>query len=172
MKKYSVLIPFIFIGLLASAQRGFGFDLGMSTSKTPMLALKYYIDKNAPSIGFSYQIFNDALGKDHALNPGDTAIGNGDYYYALDIGYTRVLSDKISIAAELSIGTRKFYQNLRDDNSSSGGYHRTLSTKSVVGGGGFLYYNVNEVFGLFAGYNSLREGTFGVEIRLFKQAQY
>jgi hypothetical protein len=172
MKKYLVLVSFIFVGLLVSAQNGFGFDLGMSTSKTPMLAVKYYIDKNAPSIGFSYQIFNDALGKKQNYIPGDTAIGDGDYYYSFDIGYTRVISDKISIGAELSVGTRKYYQNLRDDNSAAGGYHRILSTKSVVGGGGFLYYNINEMFGLFAGYNSLREGTFGLEIRVFKQAQY
>ena len=172
MKKYSVLVPLILIGSLASAQNGFGFDLGMSTSKTPMLTAKYYIDKNAPSIGFSYQIFNDALGKKQNLNPGDTAIGDGDYYYSFDIGYTRVLSEKISIGAELSVGRRKYYQNLRDDNAPQGGYHRILSSKSVVGGGGFLYYNINEMFGLFAGYNSLREGTFGLEIRVFKQAQY
>jgi hypothetical protein len=172
MKKYLILIPSIFFVLLASAQRGFGFDLGMSTSKAPMIAIKYYLDKNAASIGFSYQVFNDALGKEQDLKPGTTAIGDGDYFYSFDIGYTRVLSEKFSIAGEVSIGTRKHYQNLRDDNAPSGGYHRILKTESVIGGGGFVFYNINETFGIFAGYNSLREGTFGVEIRFFHEKQY
>ena len=172
MKKYLVLIPSIFFVLLTSAQRGFGFDVGMATSKAPMIAVKYYIDKNAPSIGFSYQVFNDALGKEQDLTAGSTAIGDGDYFYSFDIGYTRVLSEKFSIAGEVSIGTKKHYQNLRDDNASSGGYHRILKTESVVGGGGFVFYNISETFGIFAGYNSLREGTFGLEVRFFHEKQY
>jgi hypothetical protein len=172
MKKYLVSIPSIFFVLLTSAQRGFGFDVGMATSKAPMLAVKYYIDKNAPSIGFSYQVFNDALGKEHDLTTGSTAIGDGEYFYSFDIGYTRVLSEKFSLAGEVSFGTKKHYQNLRDDNSTSGGYHRILKTESVVGGGGFLFYNINQTFGIFAGYNSLREGTFGLEVRFIHEKQY
>jgi hypothetical protein len=172
MKKSLVLIPFIFFVLLSSAQRGFGFDVAMSTSKAPMIAVKYYLDNDAASIGFSYQAFNDALGKEHDYKAGSTAIGDGDYFYSFDIGYTRVLSEKFSVAGEVSIGTKKHYQNLRDDNTSSGGYHRILKTESKIGGGGFVFYNINETFGLFAGYNSLREGTFGLEIRLFHEKQY
>ena len=172
MKKYLVLIPSIFFVLVASAQRGFALDLGMGTSKAPMLAVKYYIDKNAPSIGFSYQVFNDALGKKQDLVPGDSAIGDGNYFYSFDIGYTRVLNEKFSIGGEVSIGTRQHYQNLRDDSAPSGGYHRYLTTESVIGGGGFLFYNINQTFGIFAGYNSLREGTFGLEVRFFQEKQY
>jgi len=172
MKKYIILFLSTFFASIIYAQNGFGFDVGMATSKAPMIAVKYYIDKNAPSIGFSYQVFNDALGKNEDLKTGSTAIGDGDYFYSFDIGYTRVLSEKFSIAGEVSIGTKKHYQNLRDDNSSSGGYHRILKTESVVGGGGSIFYNINETFGIFAGYNSLREGTFGLEVRLFHEKQY
>ena len=172
MKKYFVVLPSILFVMLASAQKGFGFDLGISTSKAPMLAVKYYIDKNAPSVGFSYQVFNDALGKKQDLVPGDSAIGNGDYFYSVDIGYTRVLSEKFSIQGEISFGKKTSYQNVRDDNSAAGGYHRITKKESVVGGGGLLFFNLNETFSLFAGYNSLREGTFGLEVRLFKEQQY
>ena len=72
----------------------------------------------------------------------------------------------------MSFGKRKHYQNLREDLAASGAYHRILDTESVVGGGGFILYNINETFGIFAGYNSLREGTFGLEIRLFHEKQY
>jgi len=61
---------------------------------------------------------------------------------------------------------------LRDDNTSSGGYHRIYDTKSVVGGGGLLFYTISDAFSVFAGYNSLREGTFGVEFRFVREQQY
>jgi hypothetical protein len=172
MKKYLVLLLLFFFVSFVHAQNGFGFNVGMSTSKAPMIAVKYYIDKNAPSMGFSYQVFNDALGKNQDFVPGDSAIGDGYYFYSFDIGYTRVLSEKFSIGGEVSFGTKKHFQNLRDDSAPSGGYHRILTTESVIGGGGFIFYNINEMFGIFGGYNSLREGTFGLEVRLFHEKQY
>jgi hypothetical protein len=172
MKKYFILFLFTSFVSFARAQNGFGFDLGMGTSKAPMLAVKYYIDKNAPSVGFSYTLFNDMLGKKQELVPGDVPIGSGWVFYTVDIGYTRVLSERFSIQGEFSIGEKKKYQNIRDDNAPSGGYHRYIDQKSVAGGGGLLMFNINHTFGVFAGYNSIREGTFGVEIRMFKEAQY
>jgi hypothetical protein len=172
MKKYLVLVPCIFFVLLASAQMGFGFDVGISTSKAPLVAVKYYFDKNAVFAGATYQVFNDALGKKNDLIPGTVAIGDGDYFYSIDIGYTRILNENFSVSGEVSIGQKKYYQNLSDDNFSQGGYHYIYKTKSQVGGGAMLMYNFNQTFGLFAGYNSIREGTFGLEVRLFKEAQY
>jgi hypothetical protein len=172
MKKYLILFLIVFVGFLVHAQNGFGFDLGLGTSKAPMIAVKYYLDKNAFSVGASYQVFNDALGKNKDLQSGDSAIGDGDYFYSFDIGYTRILSEKFSIAGEISFGQRKYFQNIRDDSAPSGGYHRILDSKSVVGGGGLLFYNISEAFSLFAGYNSLREGTFGLEFRIVRQQQY
>ena len=174
MKKYLVLIP-IFLVLLTSAQRGFGFDVGMATSKAPMIAAKYYFEKNAVSIGGSYTLFNNALGeKKDQINQGDHPIGDGRTFYTIDIGYTRVVSDKFSVEGELSIGRKMYYQNISDDNSSSGAYHvfGWKDSESIVGGGALLFYNINETFGIFAGYNSLREGTFGLEVRLFHEKQY
>jgi len=173
MKKYSIVALSLFFITLAHGQKGFAIDLGIGTSKAPMIAVKYYLDKNAASIGASYQVFNNALGKNQDLVVGDTAIGDGDYFYSFDIGYTRVISEKFSIGAEVSFGTKKYYQNLRDDSAPSGAYHRIIDTKSVIGGGGLLFYNVNEAFSIFGGYNSLREGTFGLEFRfLSEKPQY
>jgi hypothetical protein len=175
MKKYSVLVPFIFVASLTSAQKGFGFDAGIGTSKAPLIAAKYYFEKNAVSIGGSYTLFNNALGeKKDQIAPGDNVVGDGHIFYTIDIGYTRVLSEKFSIEGELSIGRKKYYQNISDDNSNSGAYHvfGYKDSKSIVGGGALLFYNANDIFSMFAGYNSLRGGTLGVELRLFKSAQY
>ena len=55
-----------------------------------MIALKYYLDKNAASIGKAYQVFYNSLGKNQDLVIGNTAIGDGEYFYSFDIAYTRV----------------------------------------------------------------------------------
>ena len=67
MKKYLVLATVIFLVIFSNAQKGFGFDLGIATSKAPMFDVKYFLNENAFSIGLSYQVFNDALGKKGTL---------------------------------------------------------------------------------------------------------
>jgi len=172
MKKYLIVSVILFLVMNVKGQSGFGIDVGMSTSKAPMIAAKYYFEKNAVSLGGSYTLFNNALGEKKTLIPGDTAIGDGKIFYTLDFGYTRVISEKFSIAAEISIGQEKHYQNIRDDSAPEGAYHRITDKKSKFGGGGLLFYNISQTVGLFAGYNSIREGTFGVEIRFFQTEQY
>ena len=166
MKKYLVLTTVIFLVIFSDAQKGFGFDLGIATSKAPMFDVKYFLNENAFSLGLSYQIFNDALGKkESGVIPGTNAIGDGDYFFTVDIGYTRILSEKFSVSGEISVGSRKFYQNLSDNNFSEGGYHRIYKTKSIVGAGGIITYNANNTVGFFAGYNSIREAAAGVQIK-------
>jgi hypothetical protein len=172
MKKYLIVSFILSLAIGVSGQSGFGFDVGVGSSKAPMIAVKYYFEKNAISLGGSYTVFNNALGKEKELIPGDPAIGDGWVFYTIDIGYTRVLNEKFSIEGEISFGKKKHYQNISNNDFSSGGYHRFIDEKSIAGGGGLLFYNINQTVGLFAGYNSIREGTFGVEIRFFHEKQY
>ena len=165
MKKYLALATVIFLVIFSNAQKGFGFDLGIATSKAPMFDVKYFLNENAFSIGLSYQVFNDALGKKRDLIPGTNAIGDGDYFLTVDIGYTRILSEKFSVSGEVSIGSRKYYQNISDNDFPKGGYHRITNTKSIVGVGGIITYNANNTVGFFAGYNSIREAAAGVQIK-------
>lgn len=166
MKKYLLFPALIFFVTFSFGQKGFGFDVGFSTSKAPMMDVKYFVNKNAGSIGFSYQVFNDALGKkEPGVIPGTNAIGDGDYFYSVDIGYTRVLNEKFCISGEISIGQKIFYQNLSDITFAQGGYHRTVSKKSEVGGGASLTYDINDNVGIFAGYNSIRQGSLGIQFR-------
>src|SRR5689334_9233537 len=102
MKKYSILLLVLFAVTGAKSQNGFAVDVGIGTSKAPMIGVKYYFDKNAASIGVSYQVFNDALGKEKDLIPGTPAIGDGDYFYSFDIGYTRIINEDFSVSADLS----------------------------------------------------------------------
>jgi hypothetical protein len=56
----------IIIALLSSinlkAQQSFGFGIGMATTNSMLLDVKYYLNKNAFSIGYTYE-FNDSNGK-------------------------------------------------------------------------------------------------------------
>ena len=166
MKKYLALIIVVFLVIFSNAQKGLGFDLGIATSKAPMFDIKYFLNENAFSLGASYQIFNDALGKKKdGVIPGTNAIGDGDYFFSVDMGYTRLLNEKFSVSGEISIGNRKFYQNLSDNNFSEGGYHRITKTNVIVGVGASITYNANDIVGFFAGYNSIREAAAGVQIK-------
>jgi len=169
MKFFFTLLLLIFLTALSYGQRGFGFDAGFSTSKAPMVAVKYFVEKNAASIGMSYQVFNDALGKkEDDFIPGTTVIGDGHYFYSIDIGYTRILSENFAVSGEISFASKKYYQNLSDYSFSQGGYHRIYKTESEVDVGAFLFYYFSDTFGMFGGYNSIRQASIGVEFRFLK----
>jgi len=164
MKKLLLSVIVIFCAVFLFGQNGFGIDVGFSTSKAFMVAGKYFVGPNGFSLGASYQS-NHELGKKLAAKLNDDIIGNGNYFYTADVGYTRILNEQFSIEGEVSIGVKKYYTNYRDNNSSSGAYHVINKTKAAGGGGAILVYHFNEIFGVFAGYNSLREGSLGLQIR-------
>src|SRR5215467_9183546 len=153
MKRVLLLTIIIFFVTFSFGQQGFGFGVGFSTSKAPFVNAKYFFDKNAVSIGASYQAFNDALGKKHDVMPSDTfVIGDGDYFYSIDLGYTRMINEKFSISGEVSFGKKMFYQNIGNSSYSDGGYYINDKKKSEIGGGVFATYYFSETLGVFAGY--------------------
>lgn len=172
MKKYLILTAAIFFVRFSFSQQGFGFGVGFSTSKAPMVNVKYFFDQNAVSLGGSYQVFNDALGKKlDEIKPGANVIGDGDYFYSIDIGYTRILNEKFSISGEASFAKRIFYQNFTDNSFSEGGYHHTYKTVSELGVGAFGTYYFNDVLGVFAGYNTRRGAFLGIDLRFFSKTE-
>ena len=169
MKRVLVLTVVIFFVTFSFGQQGFGFGAGFSTSKAPLINFKYFFGQNAVSLGASYQVFNDALSKkEDSFLPNAVVIGDGDYFYSIDVGYTRMISDNFSISGEISFGKKKFYQNVTDDSFSQGGYHVIYKTESKIGAGVFATYYFNETFGIFAGYNSLRQASIGIDVRFVK----
>lgn len=167
MKKYLLVTTTIFFATCSFAQTGFGFDIGYATSKSAMIDFKYFLDENAFSLGFTYQS-SSALGKKVTEPRGNFIIGDGDFYYSVDVGYTRLLSEKFSVEGEVSIGQRSFYTNFNDNANGDGGYHMINKKKSVIGVGGIITYSLSEIFGFFAGYNSLREAAAGLQIKFVK----
>lgn len=167
MKKYLLILPVVFLASLLRAQNGLGFNLGYATSKAPMASIVYFVDDNAFSLGLSYQL-NDALGKKLTNTTTDVVIGNGDFFFIGSAGYTRIISDKVALEGELSFGQRSYYTNYTNNNYSAGGYHRILKTKAIFGGGASIVYSINDIVGVFAGYNSISELGFGVQFRFLQ----
>ena len=167
MKKHLLALTIVFFATCTFAQTGFGFDVGYATSKSAMIDFKYFLNENAFSLGFTYQSSN-ALGKKAKERGPNFIIGNGDFYYSVDVGYTRILSEKFSVEGEISIGQRSFYTNFNDNANGDGGYHVIDRKKSLVGVGGILSYSLSDIFGFFAGYNSLREAAAGLQVKFVK----
>ena len=165
MKKYLALVMVVFGSLFSCAQKGIGFSLGVASSKAGMVNVEYFINKNGFSAGFSYQS-NHALGKKvNDITAGSYAIGNGVYFLSADLGYTRFLSEKFSVGGEISLANKIFYQNLSDNSFSSGAYHRNYKTEFELAIGGMIAYDINDIIGVFAGYNTIREAALGLRIK-------
>ena len=105
--------------------------------------------------------------------PGATAIGDGDYFYSFDIGYTRVIMRKFFYFRGGIHWKRKHYQNFRDDNLLQAGIIEFMKTISEVGGGGISHFIISvEILAYLPVTIPLREGTFGLELRFFHEKQY
>jgi hypothetical protein len=171
MKRYLLLIACIFFVAFSFGQQGFGFGVGFSTSKAPFVNGKYFFGNNAVFVGVSYQVFNDAVGKkEDDILPGSEAYGDGHYFFSGDFGYTRILNDKFSLSGEISIAQRTHFQNLFLTNALDQTYHRTLNKLCIVGAGAFVTYYFNETFGVFAGYNSIRQASIGLDVRFVNKS--
>ncbi|SFS83499.1 hypothetical protein [Sphingobacterium wenxiniae] len=169
MKKIFIIFLAIFVLIMdLYSQSGFGVDIGGASSKSYLLNLKYFKNKNHFSIGVTREL-NDTNGKkvSHQLtNYGREVIGNGEYFSTVDFSFGRFFTKKLSISTEVSLGKTNHYTNYRDNRFNNGGYYMVNSTSSLFGFGGYCTYTLNKAFGLFAGYNSIRKISGGLELRL------
>ena len=164
MKKYLFVVIAVFFAAFSNGQKGYGFDLGFATSKSPMASFIYFRDNNAFSLGFSYE-FNNTLGRRLKEKLSYFEIGHGDYFLTADAGYTRIFSEKFSLEGEVSVGERKYYKNYSDNTFPQGGYHVIYKKKAIVGLGAIAVYNFNDIFGVFGGLNTIRIATIGVQMK-------
>lgn len=95
---------------------------------------------------------------------GLTAEDSGNYFWMVDLGYSKVFSFGLTINPEISIGQRHFFTNYRDDRFSDGGY--SLINKSELYGGVGLNigYLTKSIFEPFIGYNTAKKMNFGLRL--------
>ena len=155
---------------IASAQSGFGVDVGYASSHAVNMNLKYYRGQHIVSAGGTFQ-FSDARGKkvkDQRTGFGRTVIGHGDYFYTADVGYSYRLRQRFSVGGELSFGERNYYTEYSDNRFSGGGYHMIDRSRFVFGAGVLAAYDIDDMFAVFAGYNTIRSVSAGLQIRVVK----
>jgi hypothetical protein len=169
-KLISMLVIILFVNYSGNAQSGFGIDVGYATSNAVNMNLKYYRDQHVFAAGGTFQ-FNDARGKkvkDQRSGFGRTVSGTGDFFYTADIGYSYRMKNRFSIGGELSFGTRNYYTEYSDNRFTGGGYHMVHRSRFLFGAGVLTAYEIDDMFGIFAGYNTVRAVSAGLQIRFIK----
>lgn len=164
-----VFLTLIFLFLLVTFQingQTFGIGIAYATSNSLNGEFQYISNLNTFKLGFSYQMA-DTRGEpvDEQLpNYGRTTDGSGEYFTLVDLGYGRILQDKFTIDAELSIGTNNYYTNYLDGRFNDGGYHLITEKETALGIGFNAGYIFSENWNTIVGYNSLRKLQFGIRI--------
>ena len=155
---------------IANGQSGFGVDVGYASSHAVNMNLKYYRGHHVFSAGGTFQ-FSDARGKkvkEQRTGFGRTVTGHGDHFYTADLGYSYRLRQRFSVGGEFSFGERSYYTEYSDNRFSGGGYHMIDRSRFVFGAGVMAAYDIDDMFGVYAGYNTVRSVSVGLQIRFVK----
>lgn len=164
LKMLFLVLP-IFIVTKTTYAQHFGFSLGYATSSSFFGDLLYQKNNLSFHLGYTHQS-SDVKGEkvtDQKPNYGRTVLGEGNYFYSVDFGIGYLVSEKVRLAAEISIGSKEYYINLSDKRFKDDGYHMVDKSDSLIGLGGSASYIIKN-WELFISYNSIRE--LGLGFRL------
>lgn len=158
----SLFMPLIFANSVKAQDWGMSIAYGTSSS---IYADFFYVNNdNAFHLGGTYQ-FTDTKGKlvnEQKSNYGRTVDGTGEYFWSIDFGYGRYLTENLSLNGELSIGALNNFKNYIDNRFNGGGYHMIESSDITGGIGANISYRFSDYVSVFSGYNTLRQVTFGL----------
>jgi hypothetical protein len=163
MKSLIITIILAFTVSIAAAQN-FGFSFSISSKKVLGLDLFYAKNSNRFHFGYGYQ-FNgqkNTVVKERKGNYGLTKIENGDFFWLIDLGYSRIIFKKLTIHPELSFGTKHFFTSYKDDRFKDNGYSLINRSEEKTGIGLNLGYFISEKTEPFIGYHTLKKLNFGI----------
>lgn len=138
-----------------------------STGKFLSADIGYHISGNGFYIGYGHEL-KSPPGKHvnkQLENYGKEMRDFGTTLSSFDIGYSRKITDKLSIKGVFSIGRKTPYIAYWDDRFKGCGYYLTDNSQSKIGGGGSLLYLLSNHFGVSAGYNTIKEGEAGIFVK-------
>ena len=165
MKKIPLLIAVFFTICICKAQIDCGVSLSYSKEKTVGFDLFLIKEKNRFHIGFGYQFDNLLMKKimtERKPNYGLTKIEDGEYLWLINFGYSKVLTNKLSLNPELTYGKLTQFTNYKDNRFSDGGYSLIEGSKSKIGFGINLGYFMGNKFEPFIGYNTIKKFNGGL----------
>jgi len=164
LKILFLVIPGLFFAINVYSQ--IGTSVSFSTDKALGLNVFYSKNENSFYFGFSQQ-FNgqkNTVVKERKKTYGTTPIGDGNYYWLLDFGYSRTLVDKIIIQPEISVGGKNFFTNYSDKRFKDNGYSLIDNSEAIAGIGLNLGYKINDLIEPYCGYHTIKKITFGIRI--------
>lgn len=166
--KYLIVFFLAFLSV-TTAYSQVGFSIAYGTSSN--LAFDgFYIDGfNRFHIGYAEQRNGQraTVVKERSSNYGTTRIEDGEYYWLLDFGYSRMIKDKFVIHSELSLGQRHDFTSYSDNRFRDNGYSLINYSKTAAGigvNGGYLF---NDNFEAFIGYHTMKKITLGIRFQIY-----
>jgi hypothetical protein len=154
---------FMFLFLEAKAQ-GFGLSVSYSTPNAFGIGMLFSKEQNRFHIGYTHQ-FNgqkSTVVTERKENYGLTKIESGDYFWLLDLGYSRIIKEKLSVYPEISFGSKRHFTSYRDDRFSDGGYslieYGDIKAGVGLNIGWFIHPNIET----YLGYNTIKKASFGL----------
>lgn len=162
MKK--LLLLALFTTSICKAQFNYGASLSYSTENIVGFDLFLIKDKNRFHLGFGYEFSNqmNEIVNERKVNYGLTKIEDGNYLWVIDLGYSRLVTEKLSINPELSFGKLTEFTNYSDDRFSDGGYSFINSAETKIGFGINVGYFITDKFEPFVGFGTLKKLNLGI----------
>lgn len=164
MKKALILITTVISVSICNAQ--FGGSLSYSTRNVLSVDGFYGKKKNRVHFGYGHQ-FNgqkNSVVSTRKTNYGLTKIEDGNYFWHIDIGYSRIILQKLTLNPMLSFGVKNYFTNYKDDRFSDSGYSLINRSESDIGLGINVGYLLNKNVEPFIGYHSLKNANFGIRV--------
>lgn len=168
MKKELFLVVTLLGITFCNAQYNFGASLAYSTENVIGFDLFLVKEKNRFHIGYGYQFSNqmNEIVKSRESNYGQSKIEDEDYLWMIDLGYSRLITNKLTVNPELSLGKLTDFTNYRDERFNDGGYSLINSKETLVGFGLNIGYFISDGLEPFLGFNSLKKLNFGIRYSL------
>ena len=93
-----------------------------------------------------------------------TEIGNGEYFWVIDLGYSRIFMDRITVHSEFSIGGKNEFTSFKADRTYYKDYSLVTDSKLAIGIGLKVGYLMNSGIEPFIGIHTLKKLDFGVRL--------
>lgn len=171
MKKIAVkllLLAFLLLLTVFDIHGQIGVSISYSIGKTLGTNILGSINKNSFYIGYSkqYNGQKNTVVRERKKTYGTTPIEDGDFYWLVDMGYSRTFFEKITIQPEISIGRKNYFTSYKDNRFKDNGYSLITSSERVYNYGINLGYIINETIEPYCGYHNLKKITFGIRVHI------
>lgn len=169
MKKISVFVILLFAITYCQGQdldSGRGLSFSYSTNNTWAIDIFYRSCNNRFHLGYGHQFNGQKIKvfKKQKETSGLTETENGEYFWVIDLGYSRIFIDRITVHSELSIGGKNQFTNFQDYGYNDDGFSIITDSKLTTGIGLNIGYLIRNGLEPFIGIHTLKSVTIGIRL--------